>query len=237
MLELEDVHTYYGKSYILQGISLRIEQSEIVSLLGRNGAGKTTTFNTIMGFVKPKRGKIGFDGSNIQDLPPHRIARLGMGYVPQGRYILPEFTVEENMRLACVTGRINPQVLSRVNDLFPILKDKLTQLGGTLSGGEQQMLAIGRAMMQEPKIILMDEPTEGLMPTIILSIKEVIKYLKQQGISILLVDQIAEMALELSDRVYIMEKGLIKFSGLPDQLREDNRILLKYLGVTLRDTS
>lgn len=231
MLELEDVHAYYGKSHVLQGISLRVEQSEIVSLLGRNGAGKTTTFNTIMGFVKSKSGKIKFNGNNIDKLPPYKIARLGIGYVPQGRFILPEFTVEENMRLACLTGKMNPEVLSRIYDLFPFLRERLNQWGGTLSGGQQQMLAIARVMMQEPKIIFMDEPTEGLQPSIITDIKETIRYLKKQGISVLLVDQIAKMALELSDKIYIIEKGLIPYSGPPDELRRNKEILLQYLGV------
>lgn len=236
MLELEDVHAYYGKSHALQGISLRVERSEIVSLLGRNGAGKTTTFNTIMGFVRSKRGKIKFNGNNIENFRPYEIARLGIGYVPQGRFIIPEFTVEENMRLACITGKMNPEVLSRVYDLFPFLRERLKQWGGTLSGGQQQMLAIARAMMQEPKIIFMDEPTEGLQPSIIKDIKKAISYLKRQGISILLVDQIAKMALELSDRVYIIEKGLIQFSGAPDELSKNNQILLQYLGVKINDT-
>ncbi len=248
MLELRDIHTYYGDSHILQGVSLRVRPGEVVSLLGRNGAGKTTTINTIIGFVQPRRGAIFFEQQDVTRLPSHRKARLGMGLAPQGRRIFSALTVRENILLAARRplkatkhfdrnngmGMPWPQSswdLERVCELFPILRARLQHRGDQLSGGEQQMLTFARALMTNPRLLLLDEPSEGLAPLIVAEIGRVVGQLKGQGLSILLVEQNLTLALEVANRVYVMNRGQIVFEGAPAELDADSQIKHKYLGV------
>jgi branched-chain amino acid transport system ATP-binding protein len=235
MLTLDNVHTFYAKSHILHGVSLEVRQGEVVGLLGRNGVGKSTTLKTIMGLVHPSDGKITLEGHGIAGLPPYRLARMGIGYVPEDRRIFKLLTVLENLR----TGLDRPEVsaerrealLDKVYKSFPILAERRNQAGGTLSGGEQQMLAIARAMMLEPRIILLDEPTEGLMPRMVSQIREIIEVLHREGVAILLVEQNVPMTLAVSDRVYIMEKGVVRHHGPAADLRADATVIHQYLGV------
>jgi len=228
MLKLENVHAFYGKSHILHGVSLEVGEGEVVGILGRNGVGKTTTMKSIIGLVE-RKGLIEFNGRDISKLPPYRIARLGIGYVPQGRMIFPELTVMENLLVG--TKEEKPEILKEIFDLFPRLEERKTQIAGTLSGGEQQMLAIARALMLEPKLILMDEPTEGLMPIMVSRIKEVVQEINERGVSVLLVEQNAKMALDTVERVYIMEKGMIKYHSSAEDLKQNHEVLVRYLGV------
>jgi branched-chain amino acid transport system ATP-binding protein len=235
MLTLQDVHTHYGKSHILHGVSIGVGPGEVVGLLGRNGVGKSTTLKTIMGLVAPSGGRITFEGRDVTGLAPHRVARLGIGYVPEDRRIFRLLTVMENLR----TGLDRPEVgearrqalLEKVYRSFPVLRERRHQAGGTLSGGEQQMLAIARAMMLEPKIILLDEPTEGLMPRLVAHIREIIEVLRQDGVAILLVEQNVPLTLEVSRRVYIMEKGVVRHHAPAAELRADPTVIHQYLGV------
>lgn len=230
MLVVEDIHVFYGDNYVIQGLSLEVNKGEIVALLGRNGAGKTTTLNAIMGFVKPRSGKISFKGVDITGLSTYTRARLGIGYVPQGRRLFTRLTVLENLKTG-FTGKPNKQVLSDIFELFPTLKERLNQVAGTLSGGEQQMLAIARALTLNADFLLMDEPTTGLMPTLVSKLKQIIEKLNEKGITILLVEQNVPLALEISDRAYIIEKGQVKYSGESKQLRKKEDILRSYIGV------
>src|SRR6202012_2041181 len=211
---VEDVHTYYGKSHILHGVSITIGPGEVVGLLGRNGVGKSTTLKTIMGLVRPSHGSILLEGEAITGLPPHKLARLGIGYVPEDRRIFRLLTVMENLRTGYdrngVTEQKSPSLVDKVFTYFPVLAERRSRAGGTLSGGEQQMLAIARAMMLEPKIILLDEPTEGLMPRMVSQIRNIIELLHKEGVAILLVEQNVPLTLEASQRVYIMEKGSVR---------------------------
>ena len=233
MLEIRDAHTYYGDSYILQGISLVVKDSSVAALLGRNGMGKTTTIRTIIGFTPPREGIIRFNDKEIQDLKPHKIARLGIGLVPQGRQIFPSLSVIENLTMAArSTERSGAWNLEKIYDLFPILKTRARFKGTLLSGGEQQMLTIGRALMTNPALLLMDEPSEGLAPIIVQQIGQIIGQLKESGISILLVEQNIFMALELADHVYIISKGIIEYESTPEGLRDKEEVKEKYLGVT-----
>jgi len=233
MLGIHDVHTYYGDSYILQGISLEVKDSSVVALLGRNGMGKTTTIRTIIGFTPPRRGTIRFNDMEIHDLKPHKIARLGIGLVPQGRQIFPSLSVIENLTMAArATERSGAWNLEKIYDLFPILKTRAKLKGTLLSGGEQQMLTIGRALMTNPALLLMDEPSEGLAPIIVQQIGQIIGQLKESGISILLVEQNIFMALELAGYVYIISKGVIEYESTPEALRDNEEVKEKYLGVT-----
>ncbi len=235
MLTLDGVHTYYAKSHILHGVSLEVGPGEVVSLLGRNGVGKSTTLKTIMGLVRPAQGRITFDGKEIAGLPPYRLARLGIAFVPEDRRIFRLLTVLENLR----TGLDRPDVpadrrqalLDKVYKSFPILAERRNQAGGTLSGGEQQMLAIARAMMLEPRIILLDEPTEGLMPRMVGQIREIIEVLHREGVAILLVEQNVPLTLDVSNRVYIMEKGVVRHHAPAADLRKDSAVIHQYLGV------
>jgi branched-chain amino acid transport system ATP-binding protein len=218
MLRLEGVNTYYGYSHILHDVSLEVIAGEIVVLLGRNGVGKTTTMKTIMGVQPPKSGKVLFCGEDIAGLPPHRIARKGISLIPEDRRIIPNLTVYENLKLgSLVQGKITDldSLLQNVFDYFPRLKERLKQEGGKLSGGEQQMLTIARGLMAKPKLMLIDEPSEGLAPKIVQEIMEIIQKLQQDGVTILLVEQHAEMAMRLSDnlRAYVIEKGEVRMSG------------------------
>jgi branched-chain amino acid transport system ATP-binding protein len=235
MLTLDDVHTFYGKSHILHGVSLEVRPGEVVGLLGRNGVGKSTTLKTIMGLAPPSQGRIVFDGRDIAGLPPYRLARRGLAYVPEDRRIFRLLSVMENLR----TGLDRPEVaaerrqalLDKVYASFPILRERRNQAGGTLSGGEQQMLAIARAMMLEPRIILLDEPTEGLMPRMVSHIREIVEAMHGEGVAILLVEQNVPLTLGVSDRVYIMEKGVVRHHAPARELQADQAIIHQYLGV------
>ena len=225
MLRLVDLHSAYGATPILFGVSLAVNDGETVALLGRNGMGKTTLLKTIMGFLKPTRGQIEFQGQDLARLTPHEIARLGVGYVPENRRIFPGLTVRENLELGLSAERgrsaaVRAERLEQVFHHFPRLKERINQTGKTLSGGEQQMLAIARVMMAGAKLILMDEPTQGLAPALVRHIREIIGEVKRLGITVFLVEQNARMALSVCDRGYIMEKGLIVFEGASGVLRE-----------------
>jgi branched-chain amino acid transport system ATP-binding protein len=232
---LDDLHTYYGKSHILHGISLHVAPGEVVGLLGRNGVGKSTTLKTIMGLVRPSQGKVELNGAAITGFPPHRLARLGIGYVPEDRRIFRLLTVMENLRTGLdrqgVTEDRKRALLDKAFTYFPRLAERRSQAGGTLSGGEQQMLAIARAMMLEPKIILLDEPTEGLMPRMVSQIREIIEVLHKEGVAILLVEQNVPLTLEASQRVYIMEKGMVRHHCAASEIKVDDPVIKQYLGV------
>jgi branched-chain amino acid transport system ATP-binding protein len=232
MLNLNDVHTYYGESYVLQGISLEVKKGSVVALLGRNGMGKTTTIRSIIGFTPPRRGKIYFKGNDITSLPPHRIAQMGIGLVPQGRLIFPSLTVKENLTMSSRnTGKEGAWNLDKINSLFPILKERSNFKGTLLSGGEQQMLCIARALMTNPDLLLMDEPSEGLAPVIVQAIARIIKQLKESGFSILLIEQNLSVALSIADYIYIISKGTIVYESTPKELIVKGEIKSKYLGI------
>jgi branched-chain amino acid transport system ATP-binding protein len=234
-LEARDIHTYYGKSHILHGVSLRVGRGEVVGLLGRNGVGKSTTLKTIMGLVNPSRGRILFEGRPVTNLPAHRLARIGIAYVPEDRRIFRLLTVMENLRTGLdrngVSEARKQELLDKAFSYFPVLAERRNQPGGTLSGGEQQMLAIARAMMLEPKIILLDEPTEGLMPRMVSQIREIIDVLQRDGVAILLVEQNVPLTLEASQRVYIMEKGAVRHHCPASELTVNHAVIHQYLGV------
>ena len=224
---VEDVHTYYGKSHILHGVSLQVGRGEVVGLLGRNGVGKSTTLKTIMGLVQPSQGEVALDGNSITGLPPHKLARLGIGYVPEDRRIFRLLTRDgEPAHRARPPGRHRGRkqaLLDKVFTFFPVLAERRNQAGGTLSGGEQQMLAIARAMMLEPKIILLDEPTEGLMPRMVSQIRQIIDVLHNEGVAILLVEQNVPLTLEASQRIYIMEKGVVRHHCAASEINVNDR--------------
>ncbi len=230
LLRVEDIHTYYGRSYILQGASLAVEKGEVVALLGRNGAGKTTTLKTIMGLVKPRAGKILFKGGEITRLPAFKIARKGIGYVPQGRQLFPKMTVLENLKTGML-DQSDAQQMESVFGLFPVLRERLKQLAGTLSGGEQQALAISRALIKKPDIILLDEPTTGLMPIFVSKLKEVIRKLTESGMTILLVEEKIPFALSVAHQVYFMVKGKIEYHASRGELQGKKEVIVRYLGV------
>jgi branched-chain amino acid transport system ATP-binding protein len=235
LVRVEDVHTYYGKSHILHGVSLTVAPGEVVGLLGRNGVGKSTTLKTIMGLVNPSHGTVLLDGNAITRLPPHRLARLGIGYVPEDRRIFRLLTVMENLRTGLDHGGMTEErrkmLLEKVFAYFPVLAERRSQAGGTLSGGEQQMLAIARAMMLEPKIILLDEPTEGLMPRMVSQIRQIIEILHNDGVAILLVEQNVPLTLEASQRLYIMEKGSVRHHCAASEIDVHHPLIKQYLGL------
>jgi branched-chain amino acid transport system ATP-binding protein len=232
---IEDIHTYYGKSHILHGVSLAVGPGEVVGLLGRNGVGKSTTLKTVMGLVHPSQGAVLLEGNAITGLAPHKLARLGIGYVPEDRRIFRLLTVMENLRTGLdrhgVTEERRQTLLDKVFTYFPVLAERRNQAGGTLSGGEQQMLAIARAMMLEPKIILLDEPTEGLMPRMVSQIRQIIDVLHNDGVAILLVEQNVPLTLEASQRIYIMEKGSVRHQCAASEIDVNDAIIKQYLGV------
>jgi branched-chain amino acid transport system ATP-binding protein len=232
---VEDVHTYYGKSHILHGVTLHVGPGEVVGLLGRNGVGKSTTLKTIMGLVRPSHGAVLLDGNAITGLAPHKLARLGIGYVPEDRRIFRLLTVMENLRTGLdrngVTEDKRRALLDKVFTYFPVLAERRNQAGGTLSGGEQQMLAIARAMMLEPKIILLDEPTEGLMPRMVSQIRQIIDVLHNEGVAILLVEQNVPLTIEASQRLYIMEKGSVRHHCAASEIDVNHAVIKQYLGV------
>ena len=233
MLDLDNVNAYHGDSHILHGVSLPVREGEVVCLLGRNGAGKTTTILTIMGYLKPRPGRILFRGQDIAALPPYRVARLGFGFVPQERGIFPSLTVRENLTVfaRAAGGNGGRWTLERVFELFPNLHARERNLGFQLSGGEQQMLSIARALMLNPTLLLLDEPSEGLAPMIVQEIVGVLKNLKRQGLAILLVEQNLHTALAVADRHYVMNKGEICFSGTSAELESNEDVLRNYLSV------
>jgi len=235
LLAVEGIHAYYGKSHILHGVSLEVGRGEVVGLLGRNGVGKSTTLKAIAGVVHPSAGKVRLEGRAISGLPSHRLARLGIGYVPEDRRIFPLLTVFENLRVGLdrkgVTRVRKAALIDKIYAYFPVLAERRNQSGGTLSGGEQQMLAIARAMVLEPKIILLDEPTEGLMPRMVSQIREIIGVLHREAVAVLLVEQNVPLTLEASRRVYFIEKGAVRHHAPAGELRVDDQVIHRYLGV------
>jgi branched-chain amino acid transport system ATP-binding protein len=232
ILQLIDVHTYYGESYVLQGVSLEVKEGSVVALLGRNGMGKTTTICSIIGFIPPRRGVVRFKGKDITNLQCYQIARMGIGLVPQGRHIFPSLSIKENLTVGATTrGKTEVWTLDTVYSHFPILQERAKLSGNLLSGGEQQMLAIGRALMTNPDLLLMDEPSEGLTPLMVQEVGRIISQLKKSGFSILLVEQHLPMALAVADYVYVISKGVVVYESTPKELRGNDEVKTKYLGV------
>jgi branched-chain amino acid transport system ATP-binding protein len=231
ILEVEDIHTYYGDAYVLQGLSMSLDEGQILGLLGRNGVGKTTLVNSIVGFNPPRRGRILFRGRDFTRISSFETVRSGMGLVPQGRRVFPTLSVEENLLVAERGFERRGWNLKRVYALFPRLEERRRQRARTLSGGEQQMLAIGRGLMTNPDCLIMDEPSEGLAPIIIQGVWEAIGKLKQEGLSILLVEQNASLALKLVDYVHVMSKGKVVYSARPGELDANPDVKSSYLGI------
>jgi branched-chain amino acid transport system ATP-binding protein len=235
LLELRDVHTYYGQIHALKGISLMVNEGEVVTLIGSNGAGKSTTLRTISGIMHPRQGDVFLNGRSLAQVPPHQIVKSGIGHVPEGRGVFPDLTVLENLEMGAYllsNQKEFEQRIMNVFSLFPRLRERITQRGGTLSGGEQQMLAIGRALMQEPRILLLDEPSMGLAPLLVEEIFHIVQRLNsEQGTTILLVEQNAQAALQVAHRAYVMETGKITISGDAHELLQDSRVIDAYLGL------
>jgi len=229
VLEVEEVHTYYGGSHVLQGVSLTVGAGEVLTILGRNGMGKTTLIRTIVGFTPPRRGRVRFKGEDTTRWPPFRMVNLGMALVPQGRRVFPSLSVRENLEVAR-RGR-GRWTLEGVYDVFPRLRERAGNRANKLSGGEQQMLAIGRALMSNPELLLMDEPTEGLAPLLVREVGRVLGELKKAGLSILLVEQNLPLALSVADRVHVLSRGQIVHSGTPAGLMANEEVKSRYLGV------
>lgn len=233
MLVINGLNTYYGNIHALKGIDLEIKEGEIVTLLGNNGAGKTTTLSTITGLVKASSGEVSFKGKNITNLNPSEIVKLGISLSPEGREVFPKLSVEENLELGAYTRKDKKEIkesYDRVYELFPRLHERKKQFAGTLSGGEQQMLAIGRALMSRPELLLLDEPSLGLAPNLVLMIFELIKSINKQGVTILLVEQNASMALSIAHRGYVLETGKIIMEGKAEMLKDNDEVKKAYLG-------
>lgn len=234
VLELKDLNTYYEESHILQGVSLNVDTGEIVCLLGRNGVGKSTTLKSVIGLVKPRSGEVLFKGQNVAGMPPHTIAKMGLGYVPEERRIFPTLTVRENLLMGIKPGQKgngDGWTIEKVYRYFPALQARDKQRGGHLSGGEQQMLTIARTLMGNPEVLLIDEPTEGLAPKIVETVEQVIQDIHQHNIPILLVEQNMRVALRLAGRIYVISKGKIVFQGTGQELKEAQEVREKYLEV------
>jgi branched-chain amino acid transport system ATP-binding protein len=237
LLEVHDLNTFYGASHVLQGISLNVAEGELVALLGRNGMGKSTTLKTIMGLVKSKSGSVIFEGKEITGFPPFKAAQAGIGYVPEERRIFPELSVLDNLLLGVKGGKMgdpndpNVWTIDRIFSHFPKLKERTNQQGRFLSGGEQQMLSIGRSLMGNPKLLLVDEPTEGLAPIMVQEVRNVLAEINKAGVSILLVEHNLKVALSLAHRVYLMGKAHIGYNGTVEELKNNNEVRAKYLEV------
>ncbi|MBN1994695.1 MAG: ABC transporter ATP-binding protein [Anaerolineae bacterium] len=233
MLEVNNIYTYYGNIQALKGVSLSVDKGEIVTLIGANGAGKSTTLNTISGISKPREGDIRLEDELLNELPPHHIVALGISQAPEGRKIFARLTVRENLEMGAFARKDKQGIqedFERVFELFPRLKERIRQVGGTLSGGEQQMLAIGRAMMARPKLLLLDEPSMGLAPILVEEIFRIVQDINQQGTTVLLVEQNANMALQVANRGYVLETGVVALEGTAAELRENPQIKAIYLG-------
>ena len=235
LLELEDVHTYYGEAHILQGVSLTVGEGEVVSLIGRNGAGKTTTLLSIMGIARPSRGRVRLRGEDLTRLDTHEVVRRGIAWIPEERRVLPNLTVRENLRLAVIgAGGSREEAAPRMAEVFryfPRLEERIAHRGRFLSGGEQQMLAIARGLVAKPTVMLVDEPTEGLAPILVQNLTDILAAVNRTGTTILLVEQTLEVALTLSRRLYVMDQGRIQFEGTPEQLRKDPTIQQRFLEI------
>lgn len=232
-LEVKNIHTSYGLSQVLFGVTFDVEPGEIVSLVGRNGVGKTTTMRSIMGLTRPSEGEVIFEGQNVAGLPAHKISQLGIGFVPEERRIFPDLTVWENLDIARRPASEGREAWNeeRVFTLFPDLKEIPNRLGGVLSGGQQQMLTIARSLMGNPRLLLLDEPSEGLAPKVVENVRDQVKLLKESGLTIILAEQNLSFILYLSDRVHILEKGEVKWSGAGSELKADKSIIEQYLTV------
>ena len=230
MLEVNDIHTYYGRSHILQGVSINLQKGEVICLLGRNGAGKTTTLRSIMGFTPPRKGSVKFEGADLAKMPPYEICRLGIGYVPQDRRIFPTLSVEDNLEV--VERKVEGGwTVEKIFCAFPILEPLKSRKGRHLSGGEQQILAVARPLMTNPKLLLLDEPSEGLAPLVVRAIEELVKSIITTGISVILAEQNMRFAMNIAQRGYIIDKGRIHHQGNIEELKEDKEIIGKYLAV------
>ena len=233
MLEVRDLQVYYGMIHAIKGISFDVNQGEVIALIGANGAGKTTTLHTITGLLAPKSGSVLFEGKDITKVPAHKIVSMGMAHVPEGRRVFAELSVYENLKIGAYTRKDKKEIeesLANVYKRFPRLEERKNQMAGTLSGGEQQMLAMGRALMSKPKIILMDEPSMGLSPIFVNEIFDIIRAVSESGTTVLLVEQNAKKALSISDRAYVLETGTITMSGKAKDLLEDEAVKKAYLG-------
>jgi branched-chain amino acid transport system ATP-binding protein len=230
VLSVDSIHTYYGDSHVLQGVSLELQPGELVCLFGRNGAGKTTTVRSIIGFSRPRSGSVRFAGQDVTGMAPERIAKLGVGLVPQGHKIFRDLTVQENLQFAARPKK-GPWDVARAYRAFPRLEERKKNRGDQLSGGEQQMLSLARALLSNPSLLLMDEPSDGLAPLIIREIAQIIAEIKLQGLSVLLVEQNLTLGLSVADRCYVLNKGVTVYEGLPNDLRGDEQIRHRYLGV------
>lgn len=232
VLEVDDIHAYYDESHILHGVTVHLKNGELVGLIGNNGVGKTTLLRSVMGLTDIRSGNIYLKGANISHLPPHKVSRLGVSLVPENREIFPDLTVLENLTVGTNNSRKNRKTIpERIYDYFPVLKERLDQKGGTLSGGEQQMLAIARGLVGDPDLILLDEFSEGLQPLIIQNIIKILRRVQKEGVSILMVEQDARLALHLSSRIYIMEKGEISYHGFSEELLSNETILKDHLAI------
>lgn len=232
MLEVDSINTYYDKSHVLYDVSFEADADEVVALLGRNGVGKTTTMKSVIGVTPPRTGSIIFDGEEITGERPDRTANRGIGYVPQDRGMFADLTVMENLRMGLGTASMNRDRLESIFERFPRVEERRNQKAGTLSGGEQQMVAMARALMRDPKLVLMDEPTEGLMPALIPEIADITQEIADAGYTIVIVEQNVDLVLDIADRIYLMDNGRIHETAPPADLRENDEILERYLGVT-----
>lgn len=233
MLEVKDLEVYYGVIQAIKGVSFHVDKGEVIALIGANGAGKTTTLHTVAGLLAPKKGSVVFEGQDITKIPAHKIVSLGMAHVPEGRRVFAELSVYENLKMGAYTRKDKTEIeenLQHIYERFPRLKERKNQMAGTLSGGEQQMLAMGRALMSKPKIILMDEPSMGLSPILVNEIFDIIQEVSKSGTTVLLVEQNAKKALSIADRAYVLETGQISLEGKAEDLLRDDSIKKAYLG-------